>query len=273
MDSISRSVDWKSQPSERWFQSDLTHPILLLGIRRDLSQSIGTALRDLASLVEPHLHAHIVNWHLRSEQTATSKSPDSETGAPPTLPPWLVMFGLLYRGGPGEGSITIVAHIPYMANAGEEPSARRIFSYLALVVDHISLPGLAHQPQPSVVSPDNDDDSPVICNIRAALALLSLKQHAVRLANAWEGVQWPQFVYEIYSDIEREHLGSLGSPSECERDVVGLLELDEESLTESEQDAELKEEEYAQMVAEKKSVEMVNLWSKKVDLKVKPPSG
>lgn len=264
LDTISRSVDWKLQPSKQWFQSDLTHPILLLGTRRDMSQSIGSALRDLATLVEPHLHAHIVNWHLRLKQTASANAP-----TPPALPRWLFMLGFLYHGGSGNGGITIVAHIPYITNAGHEPSTRGTYSYLSLVVDHISLPGLAHHPN---AASDNDDNPAVICNIRAAFALLSLKRHAVRLADAWEGVQWPKFLYEIQSGIEREHVGSLPSYSQNERDVVGMLQLDEVSLTSSEQDEEVAEEERALKDDIIRSDEIVKLWAETLDFVVsKPP--
>lgn len=284
MDPISRSIDWRSQPSKRWFQSDLSHPMLLLGIRRDTSQSVDSALRDLASLVEPHLQAHILNWHLRSKQTASSErtassehDANSEQAAssdplgPPTLPSWLVMFGFLYRGGTGDGSITIVAHIPYITNEGQDPDIRRTYSYLSLIVDHIPLPGLAHQPDPSDTSSEHDDNSPVICNIRAALALLSLKLHAVRLADAWEGVQWPPFVYEMHSDAERERLGSFKSPSErYGYTAQDMFPLNEEPLTTSEQEDELAEERYEQAVAMRKSKEIVKLWARKVEFGVPP---
>lgn len=100
------------------------------------------------------------------------------------------MFGFIYDAGEG-GSLTIVAHIPFVSTPPSTP-ADPSFRFLSLIVDRIELPGLAGtMTETAGLHTNHTLPTDTISNLRATAALLTLKRHALRLLDAWEGVKWP----------------------------------------------------------------------------------
>lgn len=139
---------------------------------------------DLAAFVQPSLDSHLMNWRARQAED------DNLT----VIPRWMMMFGILYHGGPN-GHLTLVAHIPYFnpgVNLSQTDKADS-FSYISCVVDRIPVPGILHATK-------QGKESPYVANFRAAMALLTLKRHAFVMADAWENGGWHRWSQEIIEE-------------------------------------------------------------------------
>ncbi|ETW82175.1 hypothetical protein HETIRDRAFT_115597 [Heterobasidion irregulare TC 32-1] len=149
--------------------------------------SLDQKLHDLSQLIQPNLVAHLVNWYLKNK---------GKLGSP--LPPWFMLFGILYDA----DGLVIVAHIPYVNTSSSSTSSTQSLAYLSCVVDYIPMVGLARRTPLSV------QQSPVLNNVRAALALSTLQRHAYNMTTQWEGVAWPVSVVTS-AGISNLHLREL----------------------------------------------------------------
>lgn len=203
-----------------WFQSDIYHPALLVGINASNHERTGyktNPIHDLAMAIQFHLDAHLNNWRrieLGSQRYSDDDGRNEQYIPPPPSPmkrdlcsPWMVLFGILYESG-RDGHLTIVAHIPYA------PVGQRLLElndqttcYVSCIVDRIPLPGIMNTPD---VDPFTDStlESPLLSNFRAAICLFTLKRHALVMADAWEKTLRPRKIGRQKKSIEDEHLGS-----------------------------------------------------------------
>lgn len=225
--------------NHQWFQADILHPALLVGISPNRDTYHIHPLHDLAFAVQFHLNAHLENWRRANKKPDPPIEPgdglhgllgdDFEVGRSGQLdtesvlssssvpqilcPPWMVLFGILYESG-RDGHLTIVAHIPY-APVGQNllELDHESTHYVSCVVDRISLPGIMDDPDIHP-SPASTSESPYLANFRAAMCLLTLKRHALFMADAWEKTIWPDPITIQIDSIEDGHIGPLRDVSE-----------------------------------------------------------
>lgn len=176
--------------------------------------SLDQKLHDLSQVIQPSLVAHLVNWYLKNKGKLSSP-----------LPPWFMLFGILYDA----DGLVIVAHIPYYVNtsaSSTSSSCAQSLAYLSCMVDYIPMVGLTRRTPLSV------QQSPILNNVRAALALSTLRGHAYNMTTQWEGVAWPASVVTSagISDLHLKELipdGASGSDG-AGRDRAGSSTDEEE---------------------------------------------
>ncbi|EIM86337.1 uncharacterized protein STEHIDRAFT_111815 [Stereum hirsutum FP-91666 SS1] len=252
---LNRMARSRSRP---WFQTDILHPALIIGIDGKGHGNVNrhqNPLHDLALTVRSHLNAHLENWrrpwpkpasvNLGDEQYESLDDEQYEylddehqdfpvddcnhyiSFSPSPLeqkscPPWMIMFGIVYDSG-RDGHLTIVAHIPH-APAGEDliDLDNNTTHYVSCVIDRISIPGIMNATDIQATIPSTFE-SPYLANLRAVMCLLTLKRHAVVMANAWEKTMWPDKIVENIDLIEDKHLPPLRTASESGEDGIDVV--------------------------------------------------
>ncbi|KAJ7464479.1 hypothetical protein FB451DRAFT_1263629 [Mycena latifolia] len=176
----SRNMICRSRQAPVCFSS----PAIVLGIRFEDSgdKSCGLSsqeLMQLARATQPHLEALLVARHRCQSESLLAASP-------------ACIFGIAFR----DMTVYIVAHIPYLHESK--------YRYRSLVVDEL--------PFPPYVAGDGEG---FLARLRIIFALLTIRNHAGRVASLWEGVVWPPTIIDADLMLVRECTGIVTpSPSE-----------------------------------------------------------
>ncbi|KAJ7696393.1 hypothetical protein B0H14DRAFT_801200 [Mycena olivaceomarginata] len=175
-------------------------PALAIGIQLEEAKSepSGLTSQDLlqvAHATQPHLEALLVARHqLQRCPAALPATIDT-----PSIPHCI--YGILFR----NATVFIVAHIPYLFES--------TYRYHSLLVDRLPFP-------PYIP----DDRHGVLARLRIIVALLTIRNHADRLASLWEDVIWPSTIIDADLMLVRECTGII-TPSPSEYKDPGALYL------------------------------------------------
>ncbi|KAJ7180984.1 hypothetical protein C8R46DRAFT_1345159 [Mycena filopes] len=137
---------------------------------------------------QPHLEALLVAQH----QCHSKLLPATRVSE--CLPAHRCIFGLVLR----DATLLIIAHVPYTHNG--------TYRYHSLLVDELAFPVYAE-----------GDSEGLLARLRVIIALLTIQNHADRLASLWDAVVWTPTIIDAELALARECTGIVTpNPSDYE---------------------------------------------------------